>query len=383
VGSLIVPLFALFGGAAIVALIVFLNPDKVEQWIALGWKLIDMVFRRGKKAYITHDVQGRVNEFARELNKEAPHCQAVGIKLEWVETSSEAQNFIRNGRLVVRMHRDDDNNRNFVNASMIFVSKALLPKAKRYLSPTQRESVDLFVGKKLFEAHKPEVVDVFFDEHFSPRALSSDKMQGLLDDYSAIDRMGIFFCVYVRELAFLGEKVFFGPRTDQIIVEVSDLVSFLRGFADREVGTQVPLELRGAYCRSGIMIVALRFKRELGDTSPYVKRVGLLLDTKLEQIYLLGSAEPDNKEFIEAIAKEASARFGLAIVDRRSFRAAIRMPGGERREVTSHLVVLRSPNVRRVYDKEYQDEFVVQATTSEIPIVEADSAGAGDLSPKE
>jgi hypothetical protein len=363
-------LVAFFGGGGVVAVIVFLNYEHAEKWVSLVWRVIHAIFRRGKKAYVTHDLQGRVNSFAVTLNREAPHCQATGVRIQWVEEDEEVRNFFRDGRLVVRMRRDDDQNRNFVNASMLFVSKALVPKVKRYLSPTQKRSIDLFVGMKLFESEKPEVVDLFYEEHFVRDTEGNERVRVLLDDFSSIDKVGLFYCVLLPELAFLGEKVFFGPKSDQVIVDVNNLIEFLRKVSDREVGTEeTPLEHVGAYCRSGIVIVARGFKRELGDIRPYVNWIGRLLDAKIEQVYLVGSASHDNAAFMDAIAQDAIARHRVQQLDRRTIKAAIRMPGGDRQDVRNLLIHLRSPDVTRHYDREYQAKFLEEETRLHAPSV--------------
>jgi len=136
----------------------------------------------------------------------------------------KAAEFFKANRLIIRMRQHIDQDKNFVNATMTFISRAFLTKAKKYLSPTQRESLDLFVGRKLFEKEKPHIVDKFFEDYFSPRALTSDKIMELLEKYEIIDKVGLFFPVLVQELTFLGEKVFYRPKNGSIICETRDFI---------------------------------------------------------------------------------------------------------------------------------------------------------------
>jgi hypothetical protein len=113
-------------------------------------------------------------------------------------------------------------------------------------------------------------------------------------------------------------------------------------FADRKQGEEIPLELRGRVLRSAIMIVAQRFKRDIGDRRPYVRRLAQLKIGGYETIYLVGNAERDNAQFVDAIAKEFVEQSGWRIVDRRTYRARLNTDSGFRR-VETLLVTLRTP----------------------------------------
>ena len=180
----------------------------------------------------------------------------------------------------------------------------------------------------------------------------------LLEKYEIIDKVGLFFPVLVQELTFLGEKVFYKPKNEKIIVEVTGFINFLQKYANREVGDNAtPQNFQGSYCRCGIVIIAKSSKREIGNVSPYINYVGKLLTEKLENIYLIGSAFEENKTFIEQISVEIQKKFKLEKYATRKFIARIKVKG-ERKEVDNYLVHLRSTESTRYYDKEYQEKFI-------------------------
>ena len=131
------------------------------------------------------------------------------------------------------MREHTSQNKNFVYASMVFISACVLPKAKKYISKSQKESLDIFVGKKLFEKEKPTVTQQFFDDYFSPK-MEKEKVAKLVEKYNLIDKVALFFPVLVEELTFLGEKVFWNKREAQIVDEVTSLIDFLQDYANRE-----------------------------------------------------------------------------------------------------------------------------------------------------
>jgi len=237
---------------------------------------------------------------------------------------------------------------------MVFISKSILTKAKKYLSNNQKESLDLFIGKKLCQKEKPRIAEKFFDEFFGPKTDSNKKIVELLDKYEVVDRVGIFYSVLVQELNFLGQKVFSQPRSGKIVEEITHFISFLEGYANREVGDDaVKQQFAGKYCRCGIVIIAKGYKIRIGNTAPFIQYIESLINKKIENIYLVGSAKPENKVFVESISLEVQQKFGYLEHFSRTYTAKI-LKGGERYPVHNFLILLRSPDTIEFYDKEIE-----------------------------
>ena len=127
-------------------------PEKFEKFSALIWKWTRFIYKGAEKKYITHDIQGRVNDYVgANLKNELVGFEPVKLKVEWVNEEQNEEEFISNGQIILRMRKSDNQNKNFVNASMVFVAQNLLKKAKSYISSKQKESIDLFACKKIFE----------------------------------------------------------------------------------------------------------------------------------------------------------------------------------------------------------------------------------------
>lgn len=358
---LIVLLKYFTGPIAIVIIIFFLllkYPEKVEKWLSLIIRAFYFITRKGGRKIVSLDIQGRINEFSKSLKKELPNFIPVGVRLQWITEKETPSEFILKNRLVIRMREHPNQNKNFVNASMVFVSKIFLTKTKKYLSKSFKESVDLFVAKKLFEKEKPEVLDQFFEDYFSEKALNNEKIMELLEKYDIIDKVGLFYPVLIQELNFLGEKVFFKQKSANIERDIKAFVEFLKNYANRDVGEEeIPKNYEGTYCRCGIVIIARSLKLAIGDTKPFTIYIKKLIDNKLENIYLIGSAQKSNMEFIDQIATEAQENFNLQKYYSKVYKAEIKIHG-KRVEVKSYLILLRSSEVLRYYGKEYQEKFV-------------------------
>ena len=110
-------------------------------------------------------------------------------------------------------------------------------KVKRYVSPSQRQAIDLYVTTRLLEREKPGVVVYFLDEYLHKNLDDpATKTAQYYDRLAKIDRGGLFYPIFLQELDFLGNKVFGKRQDDKIVAEVNSLVDFLEPIATRPIG---------------------------------------------------------------------------------------------------------------------------------------------------
>ncbi len=341
--------------------IAFHNPEKVQKWMSIFWGIVVKVWRGAEKKFITNDIEGRVNSFVRRLACNVTGLEPSGIRIEWIIGGETPEQFFADKMLVVRMHQHRNQNKNFVNAAMVFVAKSVLPRAKRCMSPTQKKSIDLFVGKKLFDQEKPSVADQFYEDYLAPSVNSNKNIAHLIEKFSVMEGAGIFFPVFIQEMHFLGGKLFADTNPGAIIGEINKVIEFLTKYASREVGDEkTPTTFQGPYCRCGIVIVGKRMKREQKLVNGYVGYAKGLIRQRIENIYLLGPAVPENVAFIDDVAARLEAE-GLERYLWLSFPNTVRV-GGKKVNARTRLVLLRHPEAMRYFDQSYQKEFIEGAT---------------------
>ena len=363
----------LFGSGATITLIVMAilaNPEKAEKWFALFWKFVvslGLGINIAHKKYVQHDIQGSVNEFVKIHAEEMPGFQVKGVKLEWVDADIKRQSFLEADRVVVRVKRDDPRHENFVKAVFLFVSTALLYRAKRYISPPQGRAIDLFVSAEIFKelnrigaldtetysgesflTSKPQrpldpavrkrIFDHFLEQYLHPQIDDgSAKVTELFEAFDLLSKSGVFFPVFLREMDYLGEKVFGRGRHAEVVTEVYALIEFLRTFALRRVGDeQMDLNFIQKYCRCAIVIVGKPAKVS-HSISPYVNFVREKIDRNTETIYLLGRAI--NEEPIKGVCSQVSDLYELVAEKRVS---KVVLYGEEKRQIDGFVAVLRS-----------------------------------------
>lgn len=327
----------------VLLIILLLYPEKIEKLSALIWKCIYRLKLLGtyaRKTYIKHDLQSHVNDFVRRTTKDVPGLHAKGVRIEWEKPGDTTrESFLRDGEVIIRLSHKKSEAENVATALYWFVSKSLLPRAKRYISPSQGQATDLFVMTKLLQQQKPDVVDCFLETYLHPGLREKKgKPLELYDKFEQIDRVGLFFPVFLREVDHLGQKVFGKPLKDQIIIEINDLINHLTKFSQRVVGEEMDLNFQKNYCKFGLMIVG-KSVVVTASVTPYVSYIrDHVVPSNIETLYMIGHL--DNVEAIRRVAAEVRDSFDE--IASHKFKGQIHPEVGKTETVESYLLVLRA-----------------------------------------
>lgn len=267
-------LLGTFGSGAAIAILIFLNPNKVEQWGSIiGYSLSKLggVFNSLHKTAVKLDLQGYINDYVSEFSKDLPFLESKKVKVEFVDQTISRKSFLEDGAVVLRLRKDDPDELNFVHGAYLFVSTSLLFKVKRYISQSQRDALDLYITTRIIEKEKPSIRDHFLEEYLHPNLKDSKSERSInYKNMSIIDDGGLFHAVFLEELEFLGSKVFGNSKDDRIISEVRGLMEFLVKVTQRKVGQEdTDLNFKREFCRSAILIVGKATKILTYDKEPY------------------------------------------------------------------------------------------------------------------
>lgn len=331
------------GTGGLIFVLLFLYPEKVEKWQALIWGWIEalgILYKKANKEKIRHSIQGDVSEFANDLSLELPQFNPPGIKIEWVEEVESRKAFIENGKAVIRLRRKDENNDNIVSACLLYVSQILLLRTGRYLSPTQREAVELFVGYKMLERQAEEVFDTFINRWLYPGIeKNNEKISTYFDRFRIIDTAQFFLPIFLQELVYMGDKVFNRKRDDSIIKEVDGALQFLEIHAARKLGEKIESPYyNGDACRFAIMIVGLTMNVNEDRYDIYLKHIrDNLLPCNVETIYMIGPVR--NTQFMREVARQVSDVFNNPFT--KNYNVILHNSDGDGVPATNFLLVLR------------------------------------------
>lgn len=339
-------LITIFPPIVILIILILWIPEKIEKWVAMFWYLVSRIgvfFNFAHKRAIKFDIQGSLNDYVKRISKEIPQIGNFKVEVEFVDEPISKKNFLLEDKVILRLRKDDPYEINFVHGSYLFVSTSLLHRAKRYISQSQREALDLYVTTRILEKEKPSIVSHFLDEYLHPQLKDpKSKKTNYYDKFSHIDTSGLFYPVLLEELEFLGGKVFGDRKDDKIITEVDGLVEFLEGVSERKVGDDATdLNHKRDYCRFTIMIIGKKFK--LAESiKPYVKFIRDKLHVDgIETIYILGRVE--NKEYVSKICEEVADIYWQ--YKSRDTKTILRFDDNTTEKVTQHVVTLRMVGV--------------------------------------
>lgn len=333
------------GGVSVLSIALYFikNPEKFEKWIAILCSCFRYISKSAEKTYIKFTVQSVVNGFIADLSKEVPNIGANFVKLNWIDEGMTEEQFFHAGQLVVRMRKSTSKNRNIVNATAIFVSQALMPKAKSYIANYQKEAIDLFATTKILSKGEAALLSEFV-ELYLRESLEKEKVNDLYGKFEEIHRMKLFFPVFITELNFLGEKVFGKKKQDKDIYdEVNRLTNFLLLYSKRKEHEEVTSDFDGAYCKFAIRIVGKYGKILREGEQTYLNNIDKL-EGDVETLYLLGNIS--NHEFIDSIVQRLILSGKYTLYNTKDFVAKIKNKEGKEMKVSSHLVVLRSTSIR-------------------------------------
>lgn len=95
-------------------------PEKIEILASFLWKLLSKIkcfFAFARKKYIKHDLQGRVNEFVKNLSGKIPNLESKKIRIDWIDSNESKKSFFEDNKIVLRLKRDDPKECNFVHGA--------------------------------------------------------------------------------------------------------------------------------------------------------------------------------------------------------------------------------------------------------------------------
>jgi len=332
-------------------LILLFFPEKIEKWQEIIWGWVDRIGLRHKNANkrkIRHSIQHRVMKFANNIGYNLPDFNPPALKIDWVDEGTDKKAFMENGEAVLRLRRDDPNNDNVATACMLYVSSILLRKTRRFLSPTQKESVELFIGYKILQEDE-EAMDVFIDKWLYPGIeKGNEKVSTYFDRYRFIDQSAFFMPIFLQELIYLGEKVFGRKRDDSLIQEVDGALKFLEIYSARIIGERIDQPyFNGNYCRFGIMIIGISSYVDDERYDIYLDHIKRnLIPCGVETIYLIGPNR--NRKFMKEIANQVKGIFSITF--EKEYKTTINHPNGTSIPSTNYIIVLRNKTIERYVD---------------------------------
>ncbi|MEK7153346.1 MAG: hypothetical protein AAB834_05330 [Patescibacteria group bacterium] len=349
-GDFLIGVLASSGVFVVLGIYVYMNPEKLEKWVAMGLNLVGFVTDRFYRKQIKYDIQSSINSFVKRLAQDS-HIENVGVKVKWAGGKDQADDVRwKDGEVVLVMKDRGQRNRNFVHAAYLFASTSLLKNVKTHLSKKQSTAIDLFTTGKILEEESPPALDYFVSDIANP-LLEDDKIKGFVEQFEDIDKAGYYVNILLQELHYLGTKVVFNQRRGEVYDEVGRLIAFLRQFAMREVGDDtIPEEFIGHFLRTSIKIVSTAQVRESGRTHGPSERICRAFEKGIENVYVVGPHFDNGREFIDMVCEAVKVKAPhVAVVRNRTFKGAITLDG-ETKRTSTYMAQIQNRSGRKFID---------------------------------
>jgi transcription antitermination factor NusA-like protein len=347
----------------VVIIFLFMHPHKFEHWMAI----FDWIFYRASSSFprirrkfdrrvVASSIQDSVNGICGEINKQAPDILPHALKIEWIQ-SETPESFIKKGQTVVRLKHYVNQDRNIVDATLLYLKVGLLPRAKNYLDTTLRKSCESKVAIQVFAARRDTGAYDYFIENELNLAINTDPyLKQDLQMLEDLDSVGFFTHVFLREVKQTGEKLLGTMPTPAIQQELRNFVMFLQTIANKGPNEDVPLTFKSVKVKVAVVLVARKETIQSYGTAPYISRISRIVREGYESIYVAGWGE----EFVKRIFEIKKDIEGKIVTILKRYEYPIR------EQVKGILLVCQSNISYLAQQRELQEE-VKQPMTEIVP----------------
>jgi hypothetical protein len=124
------------------------NPEKVDKWAYIYNKYKLKKDENSEKRVISKNLDYKISSIAKQINKEAQGILPFGLRIQW-RKPEEVESYVQNDEVVVVMKKQDNCDKNIVEACMAFVPKALVPKSRNCIDPITLKTMDHYMVRKI------------------------------------------------------------------------------------------------------------------------------------------------------------------------------------------------------------------------------------------
>ena len=323
-------------GIFIILFIVWLtitHLNEVERVIAWLYRMFSWINQKFEYGNIATNLQASINTISEEVDRVAPGVLPYAMRIQWAKNAKDTESILQNGEIIVTMNYSRNWDRNLVVATLAYLEKSLLPRARIYIDETLRKATDFTVAKKIFISSSKSLPMNFFIQNYINPAIERDPQ--LRDDYSILgklDDVGFLSRIFLQQMYYFGLKIYPSIPDKDTYQECHDFALFLKEIAIRKFGEEVTLNFIRSKIRISILLIASDFTKVYG-IEPYLRRVKINLNRGIEHMYIC-ARRGNNISLAKQVAKEAEKANQLKIIRQHNFLQII-----EKREISSICIV--------------------------------------------
>lgn len=275
------------------------KPENFQIYFGFVQKIFAYPFKFIRKTAIKNNIEGPCTKALKSIASELPDLEIPSLNIEWVNKEN-LETKLKEGKAIVRLKFEDDETKNIVKATSIYVKDAFLKHTKPYLAKSFREAIDLSITKKiLLKSTKSSVtLSYFIDENNNLEDAVSEKCE-IIEE---IEDNGLFTRVLLRELDLFGKKLNGRHIKEEYKKEADEFLLYVDEIATREYDDDTPLAFSKQIIKAGIVLVAKPETYTNYGIKPYLRRIKLGIAKGIDSFYLL--ARGGSVDILKNVATE-------------------------------------------------------------------------------
>jgi len=291
------------------------NPEKADKWNNIIVRLNIWNRERRERRLISTSLDYRITAAARRINKEAEGILPFGLRIKWKDPG-QAKAYVDNEDVIVVLHKEDDIDKNIVEACLAFIPKALLPKARNVVDATLLHSIDHYLTSKILtQGNYSSAYNYYVMTVLDDLRTRNTSFNTLFEAVGHLDEVGFFTRVLLHEFKRLGDLLYGSLEETQHRAETVAFVEFLLRIATRQPGDDsAPLLFTGQRISIGIVLFAKRDTITTAGTEAYIRRIYSDFKRGAQRIFLFSYSQRsdevqyDREGYVVGIRKIADFR---------------------------------------------------------------------------
>jgi len=284
---------------------ILLDEDKSNCWRGKVYKSIYKLTkkREAEKKYIANDIAGRLN-LARRQMPFGKESIPKALKVEWIDGSQVESYIPKEGELVVKLESAETQEKNIVSLAQALVSRTTLIGVRYILNEPLENAMDLNLVKNLLnEIRNRTILDWYMRYEYMPKIDQREDLKEWNSKIVEIDERGLFTRLLLVELDNYGKKIAGRLKTNEMELEIEELIEFLYKIATKTYGENAPLDYLTKNIKIGVLIVGETSKVLFSGIEPYIRAFIHKLNQRIEAIYVLSFSKEFLREYDEKSSK--------------------------------------------------------------------------------
>jgi hypothetical protein len=242
-------IFSSFITALCLLWLFFKHPEKVEKWISIMTRTIAYFSKKAARTHMMTDIQSTIDAQRKKLNIHE-EVLPYGVSVKWTN-ADEVQTDLKENKVVIMMCPYQSQARNLAHIVSVYVPRALLPKARRYVEPNLMSGIDHTVSKFILKENTT-ALEYYLSEVMEQ---ANDEVKSWIVKMDKLNEQGILSRILLPEIKRL-DILYPQEPNQKVLIESVELASLLHRLATKEPGIDISPHYSGMYIKMAVVPVA-------------------------------------------------------------------------------------------------------------------------------